>query len=142
MTKLDGAAPGTLATVELEGAMDERTEEAPTYCGVSSLRTQPVLAVRAAGQETCLKSTLLAVSNRGHQTKSTSAASSPGVVGALEPVVAEVAARLECTGERAASIRFNTTILLAPARRRRTPLVPTRIKGTHTAAGELRLRLE
>ncbi len=40
--------------------MDEGSEELPTLGEPASpLRTQPVLAVRAAGQVTCLKSTLL-----------------------------------------------------------------------------------
>ena len=140
MTKLDREASGTLATVELEGATDGETEELPTYCGPLSSRTHPVLAVRAAGQDTGLKSILLEVRSRAHPTKSVSAECSPGVVGALEPTKAEVTTGLECKRKRVASVRRDTTVLLAPARRWRTPLVRAAVEDTHPAAWHLRRR--
>lgn len=64
---LDGEPSGPLVTFELGDATGKGTGELPTYCGPLSLRTQPVFAVRAAGQETCLKLTLLEVRNYRQQ---------------------------------------------------------------------------
>jgi len=60
---LDREPSGPLGTVEFEDATGEGSGELPTYCAPLSLRTQPVFSVRAAGQETCLKLTLLEIRN-------------------------------------------------------------------------------